>query len=87
LSHFQAVGESLLALASSALDNRTPPEAALAALAGFSRASHIVIDGGAHEDDLFLSSPSIVDAIVRFLRTRRHYSETIVLPKLRFTLP
>lgn len=72
---------------SSTLDNRTPPETAEAALRGFSRAGQIIIEGGSHDDDLFLSSPRIMDAMMQFLATHEPKSERIVLKPLKFDLP
>ncbi|MDQ3950662.1 MAG: alpha/beta hydrolase [Gemmatimonadota bacterium] len=72
---------------SGTLDNRTPPENAEEVLAGFPNGSHLVINGAGHDDDLFLSSPKIPDAMLRFLLTGDPGVRTIELRPIRFKLP
>jgi pimeloyl-ACP methyl ester carboxylesterase len=72
---------------SGTLDNRTPPENAEEVLAGFPNGRHLVIDGAGHDDDLFLSSPKIRDAMLRFLRTGDPGIRRISLRRIRFKLP
>jgi hypothetical protein len=45
-----------------------------------------VIEGGSHDDDLFLSSPEIAETMLGFLRGEEPKSR-IVLAPLRFDLP
>lgn len=71
---------------SGSLDVKTPPENAEEILAGFPNGRHLLIEGGSHDDDLFLSSPRIAEAMLSFL----HGGEPprrIELPPLRFELP
>jgi pimeloyl-ACP methyl ester carboxylesterase len=70
-------------LVSGTLDARTPPSNAADVLPGLSRGHHLVIDGGSHDDDLFLSSSRIGDAILRFLSTGDPGLTSISLPGLR----
>lgn len=53
---------------SGSLDIRTPPSNAEEVRQGFPNSHHLVIDGASHDDDLFISSPVIVEAMVAFLR-------------------
>ena len=71
---------------SGTLDVRTPPENAEDVLPGFPNGRHLVIEGGSHDDDLFLSSPEIADAMIAFLRGGEP-AELVVLEPLRFRLP
>jgi pimeloyl-ACP methyl ester carboxylesterase len=52
---------------SGALDIRTPLENALEVADGFTRAWHLVIADGGHDDDLLLLAPETPGAIARFL--------------------
>lgn len=71
---------------SGSLDIKTPPENAEEILSGFPFGRHLIIEGGCHDDDLFLSSPEIIEAMMTFLRggdpPRR-----IQLAPLRFEVP
>lgn len=71
---------------SGTLDASTPPANAEDVLPGFPRGHHLVIEGGSHDDDLFLSSPKIADAMIGFLRGEEP-PPRIVLEPLRFELP
>ncbi|HUO84493.1 MAG TPA: alpha/beta hydrolase [Thermoanaerobaculia bacterium] len=71
---------------SGSLDVRTPQENAEDVLPGFPNGHHLVIEGGSHDDDLFLSSPEIAETIAAFLRGEQP-RERIVLDPLRFKLP
>lgn len=71
---------------SGTLDPRTPPENAEDVLPGFPNGRHLVIEGGSHDDDLFLSSPEIADAMIAFFRGGEP-TERVVLDPLRFKLP
>lgn len=55
---------------SGTLDLNTPPSNAEEVRAGFSRGSHLVIDGVAHSDPLFLSSPRIRTVMLDFFAGR-----------------
>jgi len=52
---------------SGTLDSRTPPENAEEVRKGFRESAHLVLDGAGHDNDLFLSSPIILDRIGEFL--------------------
>ncbi|HUP47626.1 MAG TPA: alpha/beta hydrolase, partial [Thermoanaerobaculia bacterium] len=71
---------------SGTLDARTPPENAVDVLRGFPNGRHLVIEGGSHDDDLFLSSPEIAETMIGFLRGEQPRGR-IVLEPLRFRLP
>lgn len=71
---------------SGTLDVKTPPENAEDILPGFPNGRHLVIDGGSHDDDLFLASPQIAESMIDFLQGREP-RERIVLPPIRFDLP
>jgi pimeloyl-ACP methyl ester carboxylesterase len=73
-------------LISGSLDLRTPPATAEEVLPGLTRGRHLVIEGAAH-DDLFLSSPKLATAMMRFLETGDPGIERIRLRPLRFKLP
>ena len=67
---------------SGTLDSRTPPSNAEEALAGFSQVHHLLIVGGAHDDDLLIATDAIGEAIVRFLETGDPGTERVQLPPL-----
>jgi hypothetical protein len=48
---------------------------------------HLVIERGAHDDDLFLPSPRIGEAILAHLKGQPVAIERIALPPLRFRTP
>lgn len=70
-------------LISGTLDARTPPANATEVLLGLRNGRHLVIDGAAHSDPLFLSSPLILERMLAFLRGERVELRPIVVP-LRF---
>lgn len=55
---------------SGTLDGRTPVSNAKAVIPGFRNSSHLIIDGAAHSDDLFLSSPKIAETMSSFFGGR-----------------
>lgn len=69
---------------SGTLDSRTPPENAEAARRGFPAGVHLVLDGAGHDNDLFLSSPIIVERIGDLLRGAELHDETVKVDVLRF---
>lgn len=71
---------------SGTLDARTPPENAEDVLPGFPNGRHLVIEGGSHDDDLFLSSPEIAESMMAFLRGGEPKTR-VVLEPIRFKLP
>ncbi len=72
---------------SGTLDGKTPPSNAEEVLHGFPNGRHLIIEGGSHDDDLFLSSPRIAEAMVGFLKGEDPDLEPIILPKIRFRIP
>lgn len=72
---------------SGTLDNRTPPSNAREALAGFPQTRHLIIEGGSHGDDLFLSDDRLANAMLSFLRTGDPGIARIVLEPVSFGLP
>lgn len=50
------------------MDGRTPPANVDRMRPGFSRSRELVIEGGAHDDDLITSDPAIVETMIAFLR-------------------
>jgi pimeloyl-ACP methyl ester carboxylesterase len=71
---------------SGTLDVKTPPANAEDILPGFPNGRHLLIDGGSHDDDLFLASPRIADAMVDFLKGGP-VLDRVELKPLRFKLP
>lgn len=69
------------------LDAKTPPSNAEEILEGFENGLHLVIENGSHDDDLFLSSPRIVEEMVTFLKGGDPDVSPIVLPPLEFKQP
>jgi pimeloyl-ACP methyl ester carboxylesterase len=51
---------------SGTLDGRTPVQNAEEVRAGFANGRHLVVQGAAHSDPLFLSSPAILETMVAF---------------------
>lgn len=66
------------------LDSRTPPENAQAVRRGFRSSAHLVLHGAGHDNDLFLSSPIILERINAFLGGERLRDEEIDVDILRF---
>lgn len=73
-------------LISGTMDGVTPVSNALEVARGFSAGRHLIIQGGAHDDDLFLSSPLIVEHMLAFLRGQPAESNVIAVP-FEFALP
>lgn len=69
---------------SGTLDARTPPSNAEEVAAGFPHSHHLVIEGGSHDDDLFLSSPVIYRTMLLFLAGETDLPRRVTLPPLRF---
>lgn len=55
---------------SGTLDGRTPPANARDVAQGFPGAEHLVIENAGHSDDLFLSSPRILEVMEAFMAAR-----------------
>ena len=72
---------------SGTLDIKTPPSNAEEVRQGFPNSHHLIIDGASHDDDLFVSSPLILETMLAFLRSEPGLRERIVLEPLRFKRP
>lgn len=59
------------------LDSRTPPANANEVRRGFRSSKHLVLVGAGHDNDLFLSSPKIIERISAFLDGERLSNEEI----------
>jgi pimeloyl-ACP methyl ester carboxylesterase len=66
------------------LDSRTPPANAEEVRRGFGASAHLVLEGAGHDNDLFLSSPIIIDRIGAFLRGEAVEDERVRVDVLRF---
>ncbi|HEX2187494.1 MAG TPA: alpha/beta fold hydrolase [Longimicrobiaceae bacterium] len=69
------------------MDGRTPPSNVDVIAPGFSRHARLVVEGGAHDDDLFLASPRIAAAMADHLRGGPLRSEAVRLDPWRFAVP
>ena len=65
---------------SGTLDGRTPVANAEEVRAGFRRSAHLIVEGASHGDDLFLSTPAILEGVLAFAR-KPHTSDTRVKVK------
>lgn len=72
---------------SGTLDGRTSVENAEALLPGFPNAEHLIIDGAGHSDELFLSSPEILETMQAFMRGETLPKTRIELPAMTFAKP
>jgi tetratricopeptide (TPR) repeat protein len=72
---------------SGTLDGRTPVENAEEVAAGFSNGRHLVIQGAAHSDPLFLSSPAILETMLAFARGEEIGDSVIAGPAWTFPRP
>lgn len=65
------------------LDSRTPPGNAEEISHGFAKSNRLVLQGAGHDNDLFLSSPIILERIGAFLRGEAMRDETVKVDILR----
>lgn len=65
---------------SGTLDGRTPVENAEEVRAGFPNSGHLVLEGGGHSDDLFLSSPRISEIVLEFFLGGPPVDERVTVP-------
>ena len=72
---------------SGTLDIRTPPSNAEEMREGLPNSHHLIIEGGSHDDDLFLASPVILETMVAFLRGESELPGRVTLPPLKFKRP
>ncbi|NNG17480.1 MAG: alpha/beta fold hydrolase [Gemmatimonadales bacterium] len=72
---------------SGTLDGRTPVENAEEVAAGFPNGRHLVIQGAAHSDPLFLSSPTILETMLAFARGEEINDSVIDGPAWTFARP
>lgn len=66
------------------LDSRTPPANAEEMRRGFRHSAHLVLQGAGHDNDLFLSSPVILERIGAFLRGEAVRDERVEVDILHF---
>jgi pimeloyl-ACP methyl ester carboxylesterase len=69
---------------SGTLDGRTPISNAEETRKGFPDSQHLIIERAGHSDDLFVSSPQIVERMVKFLRGEKIDLTRINLPPLKW---
>lgn len=69
---------------SGTLDARTPVSNAEEYRKGFTKSTHIIIEGAVHSDPLFLSSPKIQEGMMEFLRGQPVTATKITLPPMKF---
>ena len=72
-------------LISGTLDGRTPVSNGEVVQKGFPNSAHLVIEGATHSDPLFLSSPKIKEAMVKFMRGLPVSTAKITLPPPSFS--
>jgi hypothetical protein len=71
-------------LISGSLDGRTPPRNAEEVAQGLPNAVQLLVEGAGHGDDLLVSSPAIVEAMVTFLRGGKPGTGRIALGPFQF---
>ena len=69
---------------SGTLDGRTPVSNAEETRQGFSDSQHLIIERAGHSDDLFVSSPQIVETMIAFLKGQKISTSKITLKPLKF---
>jgi pimeloyl-ACP methyl ester carboxylesterase len=69
---------------SGTLDARTPVSNAEEYLKGFTKGTHMIIEGAVHSDPLFLSSPKIKDGMMEFLRGQPVAATRVSAPPIKF---
>jgi pimeloyl-ACP methyl ester carboxylesterase len=69
---------------SGTLDGRTPVSNADEVQIGFPNGQQFIIDGAAHGDDLFVSSPAIKIAMVEFMKGNQLPAKSTTIAPLRF---
>ncbi len=74
---------AVLAISGTA-DGRTPPSNALEVLQTLSTGRHLLIHGAGHGDPLFLSSPTIMEVMKRFLQGDAVGNTEVELPAVAF---
>jgi pimeloyl-ACP methyl ester carboxylesterase len=72
---------------SGTMDGRTPVENAEEVAAGFSNGRHLVIQGAAHSDPLFLSTPRILEIMLAFARGEEISDSVVDGPAWTFARP
>ena len=65
---------------SGTLDGRTPVANADEVRRGFRNSAHLIVEGASHGDDLFLSSPAILESVLAFAR-KPHTTVTRAIAK------
>lgn len=65
---------------SGTLDGRTPVSNAEEVFGGFPRGEHLIVDGAGHVDEIFISSPVILESVLAFLREESLPTNRISVP-------
>jgi pimeloyl-ACP methyl ester carboxylesterase len=65
---------------SGSLDGRTPISNAEEVRSGFPNAAHLILEGASHGDDLFISSPAILEAVLSFARKPHREVRRVSIP-------
>jgi pimeloyl-ACP methyl ester carboxylesterase len=68
-------------------DGRTPVSNAVEVLSTLSNGSHLIIEGAGHSDPLFLSSPRILQTMLKFYAGEKVGDSRIELEPIKFVLP
>ena len=68
-------------------DGRTPVSNANEVLSTLSNGSHLIIEGAGHSDPLFLSSPQILQTMLKFYAGEKVGDSRIELDPIKFVLP
>jgi pimeloyl-ACP methyl ester carboxylesterase len=69
---------------SGTLDGRTRPSNAEEVMQGFASSQHLVIERAGHDNELFVSSPQILEVMKEFMGGRKLSTTRIVLPPLKW---
>src|ERR1051326_1119163 len=69
---------------SGALDGRTPVSNAEEVQRGFPNSVHVIIEGTAHGDHLFLSTPETLNVMMNFMEGKPVAPTMIPVPPLQF---
>ncbi|MCU0626245.1 MAG: alpha/beta hydrolase [Gemmatimonadaceae bacterium] len=70
---------------SGTMDGRTPPSNAEEVMRGFTDATHLILDGAGHDDELWLSHPVIAERLAEFLAGGRVAGGTVPVRQRPFS--
>lgn len=74
-------------LISGTLDSRTPPANGEEVRQGLPNSTHLIVENGGHDNDLFLSSPKILEAMRAFLHGEKVAGERVTAGPVGFPRP